>query len=725
MARSWIAAAALLVVCSCGGGGDAPAPSVRSSHDEVQGRRDEIKSAGEAPAESSSEILRLLQAMDDPDPEVRWRSEFALGRVGPRGLRALASALRNDRPQIRRAAAFVLGPHGRKAREAIPALVDALADPEEGVRIWTAHALGEIDPEDSRALSALTKSLRDTSPDVRRVLVMTVIRLGPQAAGAATPLIDLLQDADAGIRALACAAFREIGPGARAAIPALIARLADPDADVQGGAEQALIRIGPDGVAPVARALKERDPGVRRAAARILGALGGESRSASAELADATRDGDPGVQTAAAEAIQKIQNDTGDVPVVRGTSFVEAPEVVGRRSAGYRWAKFGLFMNWGLYSVAARAKPGQRAEQVLENEKLPLKEYEQLISRFRAGDGKPEEWAKLANETGARYLVMPAKSSDGFCLWNSKQTDYSSPRLAPGRRDLVGDFAAACAKEGVKFCVSYSLLDRHHPDYRDKFPTYVDFVHEQVKELLSTYPIWGLWFDEETGHTLDEWRGSELVSLIRRAKPTALVNDRLGRDTRGTITRIDFYTKEPDLGAAALRLQGRPVAWEFRQTIGDSGSYNESPDPQKSGERLILDLVEVVSKGGNFLLQVGPKADGTIPDPVRARLKVIGGWLEKNGDSIYDTERSPFGGPIPAGRVSSKGTRLFVFLEEPPRDGLITLPGLKTKVREAWVLDGKRELKVRDTGIQAPDLIEGSPVTVVAIELEGPPEVSR
>ncbi|HEV3028448.1 MAG TPA: alpha-L-fucosidase, partial [Planctomycetota bacterium] len=658
-------------------------------------------------------------------PEVRWRSEFALGRVGPRGIQSLASALRNEHPRIRQAAAFVLGPHGPKAREAIPALVEALADKEEGVRVWSAHALGEIDPEDARALAALTKSLRDTSPDVRRVLVTIVIRLGPKAAGAATPLIDLLQDADAGIRALTCAAFREIGPGAKAGVPGLIVRLADPDADVRGGAEQALVRIGPDGVAPVARALKERDPGVRRAAAEILGALGGESKSASADLADATKDGDPGVRKAATEALQKIRNDTGEVPVLRGTSFVEAPDVVARRNAGYKWAKFGLFMNWGLYSAAARAKPGQRAELVLENEKLPLREYEQLIPKFRTGDWKPEEWAKLANTTGARYLVMPAKSSDGFCLWNSRLTDYSAPRLAPGRRDLVGDLAAACVKEGVKFCVSYSLLDRHHPDYRDNFPNYVDFVHEQVKELLSTYPLWGLWFDQESGHTVDEWRGGELVSLIRRAKPAAFVNDRLGRDTRGTITGIDFYTKEPDLGAAALRLQGRPVAWECLQTIGDSGSYNESPDPLRSGERLILDLVEAVSRGGNLLLEVGPKADGTIPDPVQARLKVIGGWLEKNGDSIYDTERSPFGGPIPAGRVTCKGTRLFVFLEEYPRDGIIALPGLKTKVREAWVLDGKRELKVRDTGIQAPDLIEGSPVTVVAIELEGPPEVSR
>jgi|SRR5579859_335587 len=725
MARFWIGAPALLILCSCGGGGGAPPESVKSNSEEIQGRREEIKSAGDTPAESSSEILRLLQAMDDHDPEVRWRSEFALGRVGPRGLRALTSALRDEHPKIRQAAAFVLGPHGRRAREAVPALIEALSDREEAVRVWAAHALGEIDPDSAPVLAALTRSLRDTSPDVRRVILATLVRLGPRAAPAASPLIDLLQDADAATRALTCVAFGDIGSDAKAGIPGLIVRLADPDLDVRERAAQALARIGPDGVAPLARALKDRDPGVRRAAAEILGSFGIEAKSASADLADAAKDGDAGVRNAATEAIRKIQNDPGEVPAVRGTSFLEAPDVVRRRTAAYQWAKVGLFMNWGLYSAAARAKPGQRAEQLVENERLPLKEYEELIAKFRTGAFKAEEWAKLANEAGARYLGIPAKSADGFCLWNSKLTDYSAPRLAPGRRDLVGDLAAACEKEGVKFCVSYSLLDRHHPDYRDKFPAYVDFVHGQIKELLTNYPVWGLWFDGESAHSIDDWRGSDLISLIRRTRPAAFVNDRLGRDTRGTITGIDFYTKEPDLGAAALRLQGRPVAWEERQTIGDSGSYTESPEPLKSGERLILDLVEAVSKGGNFLLEVGPRADGSIPDPIQARLRVLGGWLGKNGDSIYETERSPFGGPIPAGRVSCKGSRLFVFLEEVPREGLIRLPGLKTKVREAWVLDGKRELKVREAGIQAPDLIEGSPVTVVAIELEGPPEVSR
>jgi alpha-L-fucosidase len=724
MGRFWLAVPAFAIVCSCGGGGD-PAPSVKSNTEEVQGRRDEIKSAGDAPAESSGEVLRLLQAMDDPDPEVRWRAEFALGRSGPRGIKSITSALRNESPKIRFAAAFVLGPLGRRAKDSIPALLESLGDPEPGVRVWAAHALGAIDPEDSRVLSALTKSLRDTSPDVRRVILPVMIALGPRASGAASALTDLLQDADAGIRATACIALGRIGPDAKTAAPALVARLSDPDPDVRDRAGKALSRIGPDAVMPVARALSDRDAGVRRLAASILGSFGGDAKGVSAELTDAAKDGDPGVQKAAAEALKRIQNDTGDAQPVRGTSFIEAPEVINRRMAGFKWAKVGLFVHWGLYSVAARAKAGQVAEAVMENDRMSPKDYERLALNFRAEKFKPEEWAKLANETGARYLILTAKERDGFCLWNSKLTDYHAARVAAARRDLLGELASACDKEGVKFCAAYSLADRHHPDARDNFPAYVEFVHGQIKELLTGYPLWGVWLDGESEHPFDEWRGGDLITMIRQTKPAAFINDRLGTGTRGTMTGVDFYTTEPELSAAALRLQGRPTAWERRSSFGDSASYDESPDPLRSGERMILDLVDCVSRGGNFVMSIGPRPDGTIPDALQERMKIFGAWLQKNADSIYDTERSPFNGPLPAGKVTCKGTRLFVFLEEVPRDGIIALPGLKTKVREAWVLDGKRELKVRDAGIQAPDLIEGSPVTVVAIELEGPPEVTR
>lgn len=714
---------ALTVLAACGGGGGG-SPSVRSNVEEVRSRRDEIKAIADVPSDASKEVPTLLKAMGDPDPEIRWIAEFGLGRVDARGVKALITALRDDSPRIRQAAAFVLGPLGRKARPAVPGLLAATSDPEAGVRVWVVKSLGDLDPANPDVIAALLRTLRDPEPDVRRVTLSILIRLGPAAAGSARVLVDVLQDADAGIRARACLAFRQLASDGKSGIPALITRLSDPDADVRTRAAEALISIGPSGVEPLVRALKERDPKTRRAAAVILGAFGIEARAAAVDLADLAKDEDAGVRDAASVAAKKVQSE-GEGAAPRGTTFIESPDLIARRAVGFKWARFGLLIHWGIHAVPAHARPGQLAEQVMQNDKIPVREYEHFALKFGAERFKAEEWAKLANETGVRYLVMTAKSSDGFCLWNSKLTEFSSSRLAVSKRDLVGELAAACEKDGVKFCAYYSLLDWHHPDYEANFPKYVEYLQGQVKELLTGYPLWGVWFDAEWGHSRDEWRGDDLLVMVRQTKPGAFINDRLGRETRGTMTGCDFYTREPDASPAALKLQGRPIAWEISKPFGESSGYTESPDPLKSGERIIGEIIDAASRGGNFLLAVGPRPDGTIPEAFQARMKVIGGWLRRNGEAIYDTERSPFNGPIPAGRVTVKGSRLYVFLEELPQDGMIALPGLKTKVREAWIVDGKKELKVRDTGVQAPgDLVDG-PFTVVAIELEGPPEVGR
>jgi alpha-L-fucosidase len=722
MVRIAVPLAVLAVLSACGGGGGS---SVKANPEEIKSRRDEIKAIADVPSDASKEAPTLLNAMNDADPEVRWLAEFGLGRVDEsRGVKALIRALEDKSPKIRLAAAYVLGPMGRKARSAVPALLKTLSDPDNAVRVWTLKSLGDIDLRNPDVIAAAIKALRDPEPDVRRVALSTVIRLGPAATGVSTTLVDVLQDADAGIRAKACIAFRELGSDGKAGIPALITRLSDPELDVRIRATEALARIGPGGIPPLVRALKERDPRTRRAAAEILGTFGSEARANAVELGELSSDEDPGVRQAAADAIRKVQSDSGASPSVRGTSFIESPDAITRRAVGLRWAKVGLFVHWGLYSVPARAKPGQQSEWVMQNDKIPPKEYEHLALKFDAEKFKAEEWAKLANESGARYLILTAKHHDGFCLWNSKLTEYTSMRLAVAKRDLVGEVAAACEKEGVKFCASYSMLDWHHPDYETNFPKYVDFMHGQVKELVSGYPVWGVWFDGEWARSREEWRSDELVAMIRQAKPAAFINDRLGRDTRAAISGIDFYTREADVPPATLKLHGRPLAWEAALPFGESWGYCESPDPLKSGERMIVELVDAASRGGNFLINVSARRDGTIPEPFQARLKVVGAWLKKNADAIYDTERNPFPGRIPAGRVTVRGKRLFVFLEEYPADGIIALPGLKTKVLEAWTVDGKKELKVRENGIQAPDMGDG-PFTAVAIELDGTPEFAR
>jgi alpha-L-fucosidase len=706
---------------SCSGGGGGTTPSVRSNSEEVKSRRDEIQALADVPADASKEVPTLLRTMSDSDPQLRWLAEFALGRVDERGIKALVQALRDDSVKIRQSAAFVLGPMGKKARSAISALLSAASDQETGVRVWALSALGDIHPGHPDVVRVVVRTLRDPEPDVRRVALSIVIRLGPAATGASPVLMDVLQDADAGIRAMACTAFRQLASDGKSGIPALIGRLSDVDQEVRVRAAEALTRIGTSAQDPLVRALKDRDPRTRRGAAEVLGSYGGEAKSVLVDLTEAAKDEEAAVRDAAAASIKKIQE--GDT-AAKGSSYVDTPGAVQRRSEEYKWAKFGLLVHAGLPSVPARSKPGQSAELVLANDRIPLVEYEQFAAKLGMANFKPQDWAKLANESGARYLVMTAKHHDGFCLWNTKLTTFNAARSGP-KRDVVGELAAACQKENVKFGIYYSMLDWYQPTYERKLPQYVEFLHGQVKELLAAYPLWGLWFDGEWGHSKDEWRSDELVAAIRQAKPVALLNDRLGRDTRATIAGVDFYTQDPEAPVATLKLQGRPTTVESSLGFGRSWAYTESPDPLKSGERILGEIVDAVSKGGNFLLQIGTRPDGNIPEAFQARLKVIGSWLRRNGDAIYDTERSPFNGPLPAGRVTVKNNRLYVFLEELPKDGLIVLPGLKTPIREAWVLDGRRELKVRDNGVDAPgDLLPG-PFTVVAIELERAPEVTK
>jgi|GEM_PF-3102507 len=712
MKRSLIVALALLAP-SCGGGGTTP-PVVKSNTEEVKSRRDEIKAIADVPADASKEVPTLLKAMSDTDPEVRWIAEYGLGRVEARGIKALVETLQFE-PTLRVPAAFVLGPMGKRARSAVPQLLKLIEDKDKNVRLWSLKALGDIDLRNTEVIAAIVRLLRDPDPDVRRVALNFVIQLGPAATGAGPILVDVLQDADAGIRLRACMAFKRLEADGKAGIPALITRLSDYDADVRAAAVEALSKIGPVAIKPLVGALKELDRNVRRGAAEALGWYGPEAKMTVIDLNEVAKDDDEACKAAATTALKRIEG--GEAPP-KGSTFIEDPGRIQRRYEDYRWARFGLLVHAGLPSVAARAKPGQAAEMLQRNDRLPQFEYELLVPKFTLDKFKPEEWAKLANECGARYLVVTAKHHDGYCLWNTKLTQYKA------KRDVAGETAAACDKAGVKFGAYYSLLDWYQPLYEKNVAKYTEFVHGQVKELLA-YNLWGLWFDGDGARTKEEWRSEELITMFRQAKPLSFLNDRFGRDTRATITGVDFYTQEPDATVAALKLQGRPTALEYSQPFGESWGYCESPDPLKSGERIISEIVHAASKGGNFLLKIGAKPDGSIPEAFQARLRVVGDWLRKNGEAIYDTERSPWLGTIPAGKVTVKGNRLYVFLEEAPKDGVIALPGLKTPVREAWVVEPKRELKVRDSGVQAPDLNPGSPVTVVAIELEKAPEIGQ
>jgi alpha-L-fucosidase len=649
-----------------------------------------LEALGERPVKYPQLVPPLLQALADPDAEVRWRSEFVLGRMGPEIEPTLRQGLDLREPEIRRGAAFALAGLGAKDVMVVSALQGALKEKDALTRCWATRALGQS-AEDRYTASDLGRALSDPEADVRRSAVVALTQIGPRAAAAVPALVKLLDDNDRSLRWRAALALGQIGPAAKAAAPALVAALKDGDEDVRLRAAQALARIGPDGVTALTVGLKDPDAGLRRRAAELLAQFGDSGEGAPASK-----------PTAAADPM------------------------AAERARWFNEAKFGLLVHWGLYAVPARAKVGQLADWVMDNEKIPAPEYEKFAAAFTAERFNADRWVDLARDTGMRYLVLKAKHHDGFCLWDSPSEPYNSARFGAAKRDIVKELSEACEKGNVKFCAGYSLLDWHNPDFKANHPKYVEQAHAQIKELLTKYRVWGMWFDGEWTHSKGQWHGDELVSMIRRVRPQAVVNDRLGRETCGRMEGVDFYTKEQVIPPE--QPDSWPGAWETCQTFGYSWGYSESPDPLKSGEKVLLQLVEVASKGGNFLLNIGPRPDGKIPDPVLERMKVIGAWMKTNGESIYGTQRSPFDGPLPAGRVTAKGNRLYVFLEQWPKDGIL-LKGLTNQVKRAWLLDGGAELAVtaRDTFplVTVPLRLPDPAVSVVAIELDGPPVVKK
>jgi len=252
-------------------------------------------------------VSGLIRDVGGADPDIRWRAEFAIGRIGVAAVPPLVEALKSPDAAIRESSAYVLGTIGPRARGAAPALLEAAKDPEPDVRLWSVKSLGEIDPEPLASVAAFAAALGDESADMRRVAVTILVKLGPKGAAAVPALVGVLKDADAGIRWRACIALRQMGPEAKEAVTALVGLLADEDGDVRARAAQALGRIGPAAVPALAKALESGDLRVRRAAAGLLGPLGVDAKSVRKALETmASSDADPGARRAAADALRQI-----------------------------------------------------------------------------------------------------------------------------------------------------------------------------------------------------------------------------------------------------------------------------------------------------------------------------------------------------------------------------------------------------------------------------------
>jgi alpha-L-fucosidase len=371
---------------------------------------------------------------------------------------------------------------------------------------------------------------------------------------------------------------------------------------------------------------------------------------------------------------------------------ISQPESAEKQAERYEWfneAKFGMFVHWGLYSVPARNNKGPYVSWMMEQEGIPVSEYDKYADRFKPAKFDAAKWFEILQSAGMRYMVFTSKHHEGFCMFDSALTDYNSVDRAAGC-DFVRELVDAGRKAGVKTGFYYSMLDWHHPDFEKDMPKYIDYMHDQVRELCSNYgAIDFLWFDGEWDHPLATWRSTELVEMIRGLQPNAVVNDRLGKGERGETPLADFYTREQmsEIGHAAEFEKSRTYPWEACLTIGTSWGYKEGDGPLKDTRELVHTLVDIASRGGNLLLNVGPTSDGEIPEPLVSRLREMGKWMDVNGEAIYGTTKWRVPSEGEWIRYTCKGDAVYAICLEPP-EGFLLLEAPKAGDRTTVSLLG-------------------------------------
>lgn len=396
------------------------------------------------------------------------------------------------------------------------------------------------------------------------------------------------------------------------------------------------------------------------------------------------------------------------------------------RLAWFNDARFGMFVHWGPFAVQG-ADPDTPFDYFEMKEDVEARVlFRKYAEQFHPASFSAESWMTLARAGGMKYVVFTSKHHDGYCMFDSALTDFDSMDMAP-KRDYVRELVDAARAMDLKIGFYYSLLDWRHPDYVSNLPKFVEeYLFGQVRELCSNYgPIDCVWFDGEWDHPAAAWRAPELVRMIRELQPETLVNDRIGKGERGITPLADFYTREQpsEMNVAMPFEHEKPYSWEACMTIGDYWQYSVKDTAFKSPAELIRILVDVVSRGGNLLLNVGPDPNGVIQDALVNRVTAVGAWLTTHGEAIYGTTRSPFG-PMRDAWCTAKGNHLYIHLQRHPQAPL-PLPGLQNTIRKASILGAGTMVAFDDTmkTITLPDTLPDTDMTTIKVELEGSPVV--
>ena len=372
---------------------------------------------------------------------------------------------------------------------------------------------------------------------------------------------------------------------------------------------------------------------------------------------------------------------------------------IKERTKWFMDARFGMFIHWGLYSIPACG------EWVMSQKEMTIEEYRKYFEQFDPVDYDPKTWVRLAKEAGMKYVVLTAKHHDGFCLFDSKLTDYKATNTKAGR-DLVREFVDACREEGLKVGLYFSIIDWHHPDfpkygdrqhpmrnnvaYKDEkidFDRYLDYMHGQVKELVTNYgKLDLLWFDfSYDDMTGEKWKATDLIKMVRHYQPDVIIDNRLegAGDNHGSPEQII-----PPKGVCDVN--GEPIPWELCATMNNHWGYCNFDHQYKTPEMLVRKLVECVSKGGNMILNVGPDAKGNIPQESVEILREVGNWMSKNKESIYGCGISNFEKPD-WGRYTQKDNVIYAHVYETPL-GALPLYGISPEqlAEITYLADGSK-----------------------------------
>jgi alpha-L-fucosidase len=382
------------------------------------------------------------------------------------------------------------------------------------------------------------------------------------------------------------------------------------------------------------------------------------------------------------------------------------------RMAWWTHDRFGMFIHWGIYAMPARH------EWVKRNERITDEDYAKYFDRFDPDLYNPKEWAAKAREAGMKYVVITTKHHDGFCLWDSKVTDYKVTNTPYGK-DLIAPLAEAFRAEGLKVGFYYSLIDWHHPDFpldnvhpawtndpekmaaaneKRDMTRYRKYMKDQLTELLTKYGrIDELFLDfsypGKNGKGHNEWNSEDLLKLIRSLQPHIIVDNRLDLDH--TDWGWDFVTPEQFMPQEWPTVRGQKVPWETCQTFSGSWGYHRDEYSWKSVHQLVVMLIETTSKGGNLLLNVGPTARGVFDDRANERLDGLARWMKFHDRSIYGCTEAPESFAVPANCMltyNAEKKRLYIHVLEWPFKSL-HLPGYKGKFKYAQLLNDGSEIK--------------------------------